>query len=399
MLRGIVICRDQQLSAHLKSALDKTQLITTVRVIDHYPNAVDLGRFLRATAADVVFLGMGESATALELAAQIEAQAPGTPIVAVNQASDPETLLATMRAGIREFLAPPFDVGAVRQALEKVQQMVAHRPAGIESTDAVFAFLPSKAGVGCSTLALNTAIMLSQLPDKKTLIADFDLNCGMIAFMLQINSPFSITTAIENAHDMDENLWQKMVTSVGNLDVLAAGKLAPGYRMEAAQIRHLLEFARRNYKAVCLDLSGILEKYSVEVLHEATQIFMVCTAEVPSLHLARQKLQFFRSLDLDSRVKILLNREQRRSMISISEVEKVLGMPVYMSFPNDYVGVHKALTAGKHIHASSDLGKRIRALAADIGNAPAAAEPGNPGFLEMIRTRKRPADGHDVLAS
>jgi Flp pilus assembly CpaE family ATPase len=195
---------------------------------------------------------------------------------------------------------------------------------------------------------------------------------------------------------MDESLWQKLVTSIGELDIIPAGKRVPGFRIEAMQIRYLMEFARRNYKVICADLSGILEKFSLEILHEARQIFLVCTPEVPSLHLAREKLRFFNTLDLEGRVKILLNRAQRRSLIPISEIEKVLGHAVYMSFPNDYVGVHKALTAGKQVNPASELGKGFQALAGAIRNGD---KPRESGFLDLLRGRKKnePANGQQGL--
>jgi Flp pilus assembly CpaE family ATPase len=185
---------------------------------------------------------------------------------------------------------------------------------------------------------------------------------------------------------MDETLWDKLITARGDLDIIPAGRTAPGFRIDPMQIRYLLEFARRNYKVICTDLSGILEKFSIEILHEARQIFLVCTPEVPSLHLAREKLRFFRTMDLDSRVKILLNRAQRRSLIPISEIEKVLGMPVFMTFPNDYVGVHKALTAGKQVSPASELGKGFHALAKAIRNPEKQSEA---GFFDLMRTRKK----------
>jgi Flp pilus assembly CpaE family ATPase len=224
----------------------------------------------------------------------------------------------------------------------------------------------------------------------------------MIAFMLQMDATHSVVTAVENAHQMDETLWPKLVASVGDLDVLPAGKLAPGHRIDGLQIGHLIEFVRRHDQAICLDLSGILEKYSVELLHESKEIFLVCTPEVPSLHLAREKLHFLRSLELDTRVKVLLNRAQRNSLIPVSEVQKVLGVPVYMTFPNDYLGVHRALTSGKHVNPSSELGGKFGALAAAIRNGEKPKRPTRLGLLDMLRSRNKPvpaAQEGSVLAS
>lgn len=388
MLRGAIICPDQELLAKLTAALAETHRVGIVRIVDRYLEGVELVRFLRATAPEIVFLSLESSRKAVDLAASIEAQAPGTQVVAVDREVNSTTLVETMRAGIREFLASPFEAEVVQQTLQRMEQILERRPASIESTDLLLAFIPAKAGVGCSTIALNTSIALSQLPDTKTLLADFDLNCGIVDFMLQTDSKYSIASAVENAHQMDETLWDKLITVRGDLDIIPAGRTAPGFRIDAMQIRYLLEYARRNYRVICTDLSGILEKFSIEILHEARQIFLVCTPEVPSLHLAREKLRFFRTMDLHNRVRILLNRAQRRNFIPISEIEKVLGMPVFMNFPNDYVGVHKALTAGKQVSPASELGKGFHALADAIRNP---EKPRDAGFFELLRNRKKPA--------
>ena len=389
MLRGVIISPDGELRSGLQEALEKTHRIGIIRVLEGYPGELDLVRFLRATAPEVVFLGLSNPRQALAVVAGIEAQVPGMQIVAVDRTVQRETLLETMRAGIREFLGLPFEDDAVSQLVARVAEIVERKPPAIESTERVLSFLPSKPGVGCSTIALNTSIMLSQLPDTKTLLADFDLNCGMIAFMLQMDATHSVVTAAENAHHMDETLWPKLVASAGGLDVLPAGKLAPGHRIDGMQIGHLIEFARRHYQAICLDLSGILEKFSVELLHESKEIYLVCTPEVPSLHLAREKLHFLRGLELDMRVKVLLNRAQRYSLIPASEVQKILGVPVYMSFPNDYLGVHRALTSGKHVNPASELGTGFGALAAAIRYGEGPKKPTKPGLLDMLRSRKK----------
>ena len=166
MLRSVIICPNQELSAELRDVLEQTRGVAILRTLDSYPNEVDLVRFLRATAPEIVFLSVELPRQALPIAAAIEVQAPGTQVMAISRSANPDALMETMRAGIREFLAPPFEAEAIRQALDRAEQVLEHKPAAIESTDAVFAFLPSKPGVGCSTIALNTSMMLSQLPDK-----------------------------------------------------------------------------------------------------------------------------------------------------------------------------------------------------------------------------------------
>src|ERR1700731_3128188 len=109
MLRGVVICPDRELGDRLVAAILESRQVEMIRRMEAYPNAVDLGRFMRAAAPEIVFLSIETRQVALETAKTIETLAPGTQIVAINRTCDPPTLLETMQAGIREFLSPPFE--------------------------------------------------------------------------------------------------------------------------------------------------------------------------------------------------------------------------------------------------------------------------------------------------
>jgi pilus assembly protein CpaE len=372
----------------MTSLLDSHR-IGIVRRMDSYPSAIDLARFLRACVPDVVFLSIEGRQAALETAKRIEELSPGTQVVAVNRTCDPPTLLETMRAGIREFLSPPFEPQMVADSLQRLDYLVSQNPPSVETTDSVYAFLPAKAGAGATTIAVNTSLALAKMRDTRVLLADLDLNCGLVGFMLSLNNTaHSILDAAENALELDENLWPKIISNKANLDVLPVGKLRPGFRIETAQISHILAYARRHYSTICVDLSGMMERYSMEVLQEAKQVFLVATAELPSLHLAREKLAFLRSQDLDGRVSIILNRSQKRGQISLEEIEKLFGMPIHMTFPNDYAGVHKALTDAKQVDSGSLLGSRFRELAESMsGRKPAHVEK-KRGFMDMLSRKK-----------
>jgi Flp pilus assembly CpaE family ATPase len=185
---------------------------------------------------------------------------------------------------------------------------------------------------------------------------------------------------------MDPGLWQQLVTQRGNLDILHSGKINPGVRIENAQMKDLLEFARKTYKAVCVDLSGNLEKFSLEVMAESKRIFLVCTPEISSLHLAREKHQFLKRLDMGDKVSVLLNRMTKRPLITAEQIEQQLGLPVTMSLSNDYNGVHRALTAGQEVDPKSELGAQYARFANKIIERRAAAPTKNQakGFANLF---------------
>jgi len=107
---------------------------------------------------------------------------------------------------------------------------------------------------------------------------DLDLNSGLVQFMLKLENMHSVIEAAEHALEMDEELWPQLVSTMSNLDILHAGGVNPLHRIDPVQVHTLTGFARRNYRAICADLSGNLERYSIEVMQESQIIFVVCTA-------------------------------------------------------------------------------------------------------------------------
>jgi pilus assembly protein CpaE len=370
MLRAIVICPDAEVNGRLESILSEIGFITVTRVMDHYPNGLELLRFLRAHAPQVIFLSTESMLRTGEVVREVEKSTPGVQL---------------MRFGIREYAAYPFERLAVSETLLRVRDVLDSKPAVIDCTDDVFSFLPSKAGVGASTVALNASVALSRLPNSTVLLSDFDLNSGMMRFMLKLDNSYCVTDAAEHSFHMDEALWPQMVTSLDKLDVMHAGKLNPDFRIEPSQITHLMEFMRRNYRVLCFDLSGNLEKYSLEIMHESKKIFLVCTPEIPSLHLAREKYLYLKQLDLQDRVCVILNRCQKRPLISPEQVEQLLGVPVTLTFPNDYQGVHRALTFGRWVDPATELGKQFTLLAqVMMDNRPFHAMDPRKKFIEFF---------------
>ncbi|HEY3743138.1 MAG TPA: hypothetical protein VGL53_24995 [Bryobacteraceae bacterium] len=386
MLRGLIISPDVDLAERLGRALNELGQVSVVRSFDHYPNSVELTRAIRATAPELTFIAVDAMPKVQEIVKLLEADAPGMQFVAVSRETDPQILLEAMRVGLREFVSAPFPRQALEEAITRIGEQLRKRPALVTTTDQIYSFLPSKAGVGTSTLALNISVALSKMPDTGVILSDFDMNSGMMRFMLKLTNEYSVGDACEHSNNMDEALWPQLVTKLGNLDVLHAGKLNPNIRIEGAQIRHLIDFLRRNYRVLCFDLSGNLEKYSLEIMHESKKIFLVCTPEIPSLHLAREKFLFLKSLDLEDRISVLVNRCQKRQVISNDQIEQILGLPVQMIFPNDYQGVHKSVTLGRWIDFNSDLGKHVHYFASNLieGRKSGMQSPAKKKFLEFF---------------
>src|SRR5260370_26730837 len=128
MLRAIVICSDAEVNGRLGLVLSEIGVVTVPRVMDHYPNALELLRSLGAHAPQMVFLSNLSLIKAGEVVREIEKNAPGIQIVAIGHSIDPQLLLELMRAGIREYAAYPFERVSLTETLVRVRETLDAKP-------------------------------------------------------------------------------------------------------------------------------------------------------------------------------------------------------------------------------------------------------------------------------
>jgi len=366
MLRGLLISPDTELASALAASLGETNQAGIVKALDRYPGEVELMRIVMAHAPQVIFVSTESLNKLFEMVKTLESQAQGIQVVAIGRSCDPSLLMELMRFGIREYLPAPFVRETVFESMSRLEELVNKNPPNLSITDQLYTFLPAKQGVGASTVALNTAWALGTHKDTSTLLMDMDLTSGIIGFMLKLNPVRTVIDAAQNAHNLDESLWPQLVSRKGPLEILPTGGLNPEFRVDSTQIRYMFDFARRHHSAICVDLSGNLERYSVEIMHESKRIFMIVTPEIPTLHLAREKLKYLQNIELGDRISVVLNRNHKRAVISPDQVENLLGVPVMTCLSNDYQGVHRSLQAGRAVESASELGRQFAAFANTI---------------------------------
>ena len=400
MLRTVIIGPDAKQAQQLEKALSAlANELNVVRILSTYPDEGELVRILRTHAPEVILLSFENSEVAVKIVERVSQEVEGVQFVAYHRDCDAATLREIMRAGVREMVAEPFELSALVESLRNVKTLVEQKPPLYTAKGRIYSFLPSKAGSGATTMALNLSGSLSRLPNTKVLLSDLDLSSGILRFLLKIRNEHAIMEVLDHMHELDENLWQQLVTTVAKVDVLHSGPLNPNVRVEPQQIHDIAQFWLRNYDVVCVDLSGNLERYSLEILRDSQQVFLVCTPEVPSLHLTREKLAFLKTLDLDSRVSIVLNRVSKQSVLTPQQVQDVLGVPVMHTFINDYQVVNTATRAGDFVDPKSKLGIQFGELAASLLNRPRVETASKRKFLEFLSAPTQSLVGSRVPTS
>jgi pilus assembly protein CpaE len=390
-----IISKDAVLRARLETALEGVAGVESVLIIPEYPHASDIRSLENKNQKYVAFIDFHDNVErAIILASGISRYCPSIGTVALNVSSSQADLIAVVRAGICEVLPRPFSDRDVETAVRNVTHKLEGVPGAAVGDGVVYAFLPAKPGSGASSLATYSALACGRLNDRRPLLLDFDIRLGITSFVLKLDSSHSIADALESAPNMDHSLWTQLVSERDNLDILGSAPIEFGGQVPLENFQLLLNWARRQYSVIVVDLPGNMEDVEIATMRQAGTIFLVCGPDLVSLHTARQTIQRLHGLGLLDRVSVLLNRMDKRSGLSMRDIEGILGVPILVTIPTDERSIQEAVREGAGISPKSTLGKQIEVLARKMpGNAQnAAAPPAKNRFLSFFSVQGKALD-------
>jgi len=356
------------------------------RIIVEHQDIGDVSNFLdrlERMRPDVVLIDISGWRDPLEgLVTSIRGAIGDPMIIALNSTNDPDSILASMRAGINEYLCPPLR-DPLRKALERRSaERSRQRIAGNKSGGKSFAFFSAKGGCGATTLITHVAAELGR-QNQKVLLADLDLDSGMVGFITKTKSVYSILDAVNNLHRLDIHYWKALVSNgIPGVEIVAAPlALASKQQIKDEQVRHVLGFARPHYDWTLVDLGRSLSHTAMAALEEIDEACLVTTLEVPALHQSKQIIQTL----LDSgygknKIRLILNRAPKRLDITPAELEKMLGVPIFYMVPNDYPELYETYAEGRMLNRNSDLGKQIAKLALKLASLEVEEKSGKKRF-------------------
>ncbi len=349
----------------------------------------------------IVFVDLGsDSAKALELTRILIGRQADRPVVLVGPTSDPELLLAGLRAGASEFIGRPLDVATIRESLSRLSPR-APKGSGRPARDArLFAVLSGKGGTGVTTVATNLAVTLAKTTQRKTLLLDFD-ELGTAGLLLGLWPRYTFQDLVKNFHRMDDELLESMVEHhETGVDLLAS----PLDSSEAVAISRentvrVIESVKGSYDYVVMDLGRSLAPWIDAALAESTDVLVISTAEVTSIRNAKRMLERVeRSFKgMKSGIRVVVNQfTSGATNVRLDELKGTLGYPVFRTLPRDDESALLAADTGKPLvlDTGSKYGKDLYALGTELaGDAVlnGTRPSGFKGRLSSLVRRKKGA--------
>lgn len=288
-------------------------------------------------------------------------------VFALHSVADSAAILAALRAGASEYLYPPF-AEPLKDAIERISAERAKSHETRRAGGRSIGFVSAKGGCGATTVALHVAVELPTQTNGQVLLADLDLQSGMVGFLLKTHSAYSVADAANNLLRLDHSFWRGIISNgIPNLEILTAPSTPAAKDVTAGQLKQVLAFARTLYDWTVVDLGRNLNPASLTLLDVIDSTYLVTSLEVPALHHAKQVIQFL----LDGgysreNLHLILNRASKRSEVTPRELESMLGLPIYATLSNDYAALQEAYTEGHLLSPASKLGREFANLARRI---------------------------------
>jgi pilus assembly protein CpaE len=308
-----------------------------------------------------------------DLAERIRAgEAPGVrvPIIILTLAGDVGEKVRALRAGADDYLVKPFHPAELLARLHSLTSRFSPGDAlvGRSVMGRIHAYYGAKGGVGTTTIALNTGIALAKL-GRRVCIVDANLQFGDHRVFMDLPMDRKGIVDVVNAPAIDVELLRNLVQRhESGMDMLLAPQTP-----EAADLvtpNHMYQVITAlagAYDYVIVDIDQRLDDLNLMVLEIASAIFMVLTADLPSLKNARLMLETIGRLGYDqAKVRLVLNRSNAHTGIGPKSAEKALRRPIDHQIQNDYRDAIAALNTGAPVmgdRADSALGKSIMEFA------------------------------------
>jgi pilus assembly protein CpaE len=323
----------------------------------------DTVRLLAVSAEEkcLVILDFSDAPSSFPVARAMDGR-PQIASIAVKGGGTREELLQLMHVGVRDVLAN-FTARELRQAASRAANKLS---CADDALGELFAFMPAKPGCGATTIATYATAIASQSTLDPTLLLDFDVRLGVTSFLLKAEGIHTIVDALMQTDQLDQDLWSSLVARLGNLHLLGSGPVDFSRQVTPERYAALLDFAVRRYSLVTVDLPGTMEDFETETLLRSKRIFLVCTPNIGALHVARRKASWLQDLRLTDKVTVVLNCVDRRSALSVEDIQRIIQLPVRHMVPANIADITRAVQKGAVLDASSGLGKHIARIAAEL---------------------------------
>ena len=306
------------------------------------------------TSPDIIIMTLGAGDTdVLNLAERIILHRPKTFVILVAEALDVEIMQSAVRVGCHNVTKLPTSSKEFAEYIKSVYNNESIRIKSLTDKDTliwsstVITVFGAKGGLGKSTIAANLAVKLAE-KRKKVALVDLDLQFGDLHIFLDIEPKDTIVELVQEiATPNIDSIRSYMQVHSSGVHVLCAPK-SPEYAelVTADKIQSLLSLLRTYYDYVIVDTSPAFTDVTMTAIESSSIIFFVTGLDISILRNSKLSVSLLESFQQTDKIRLIVNRAVDMNSITINDVQRIIGYPIWAKIPSDYKVAVNALNRG-----------------------------------------------------
>jgi pilus assembly protein CpaE len=281
----------------------------------------------------------------------ILAASPATEIFLTSPHTDPAVLLEALRAGVKEFIPQPLKHDELEEAFGRFKERHKERKLATVKRGKLITIIGSKGSVGTTTIAVNVAVSLGQAnPGRSVVLVDLNPQFGDAALFLDMQPAHTMGDVAKNITRLDETFLTSILSKhPSGLYLLPSANAVEEIGLLTPEaVEKTLELLQTMFDYVVIDSGGSLADTTLATLNISQTIFLVCTLTLPILRNTKRLLDILAHLHYPTgNISIIVNRYEKRTEVSLNDMEEVLGRKASWMIPNDYSTTMNAINKGQ----------------------------------------------------
>lgn len=340
---------ERNLSA-LKKMIDDEELLV---IGESAGGSVALDK-IENTSPNIIIMTLGAGDTdVLNLAERIILHRPRTFVILVSENIDVNMMQSAVKVGCHNVIEFPNSAKDFAEYIKSVYNSESIRIKSLSNNETliwsstVVTIFGAKGGLGKSTIAANLAVKLAA-KRKKVVLVDLNLQFGDLHIFLDIEPKDTITELVQDVTTPNiDSIRSYMSVHSSGVHVLCAPK-SPEYAelVSAEKVQSLLSILRTYYDYVIIDTAPSFTEITMTAIESSSLIFFVTGLDISILKNSKLSVSILESLQQTDKLRIIVNRAVDMNTITINDVKRIIGYPIWTKIPSDYKIAVNALNRG-----------------------------------------------------
>jgi pilus assembly protein CpaE len=312
----------------------------------------------------------------------------GSSVMVLGTVNDVNYFRRIMRTGARDYLIKPVDADTLGEIFVRLEQ-----PGdGVTPKGRVVGMLGARGGVGVTTIAINTAFIMSERLSRRTALVDMDLYSGNIALALDIEPTRGLREAFDDPERVDETFLQNAMAKFGkSLHVLATEEAFDDtVRLTDDKMLMLADTIRANFDMAIMDLPRHFVMREPALFSRFDDVVIVTELTLQSLRDVNRMMKLMSNRNRQTKLHVIANQVATKPDVTDKEFEAGIEGKLRCVFPQDAKTMTKMTMKGQAL-ASGDAKHKmvtdLHRLCIELAGVPEEAKASGGGFLKRLSRR------------